>query len=39
VDEVQAAGLPANDETQVLGGNARTLGITAAAALTAQRKA
>jgi aminocarboxymuconate-semialdehyde decarboxylase len=36
VDEVQAAGLPADDEAQVLGGNARTLGITSAAALTAR---
>ena len=34
VDEVQAAGLPAGDEARVLGGNARRLGITAAAALT-----
>jgi aminocarboxymuconate-semialdehyde decarboxylase len=39
VDEVQAAGLSAGDEAQVLGGNARTLGITAAAALTARHKA
>lgn len=39
VDEVQAAGLPADHEVQVLGGNARTLGITAAAALTARHKA
>src|SRR6476469_4405516 len=39
VDEVQAAGLTADDEAQVLGGNARTLGITAAAALTARRNA
>lgn len=34
VDEVQAAGLSADDEAQVLGGNAAALGITAAAALT-----
>lgn len=34
VDEVQAAGLTTRDEAQVLGGNARTLGIAAAAALT-----
>jgi aminocarboxymuconate-semialdehyde decarboxylase len=39
VDEVQAAGLPAQDETQVLRGNARALGITAAAALAARRNA
>ena len=36
VDEVQAAGLPAEDEDQVLGVNARRLGITSAAALTAR---
>jgi aminocarboxymuconate-semialdehyde decarboxylase len=39
VDEVQAARLPADDETRVLGGNARTLGITAAATLAARRNA
>jgi aminocarboxymuconate-semialdehyde decarboxylase len=36
VDEVQAAGLPSDGEAQVLGGNARTLGIMAAAALAAR---
>jgi aminocarboxymuconate-semialdehyde decarboxylase len=36
VDEVQAAGLPAEDEDQVLGVNARRLGITAASVLTAR---
>jgi aminocarboxymuconate-semialdehyde decarboxylase len=36
VDEVQAAGLSAEDEAQVLGVNARTLGITSTAALTAR---
>jgi len=36
VDEVQAAGLPSDGEAQVLGGNARTLGIMAAAALSAR---
>lgn len=36
VDEVQAAGLSAEDEAQVLGVNARRLGITSAAALTAR---
>ncbi|MDR6509009.1 amidohydrolase family protein [Arthrobacter oryzae] len=36
VDEVQAAGLSSDGEAQVLGGNARTLGIMAAAALTAR---
>jgi aminocarboxymuconate-semialdehyde decarboxylase len=36
VDEVQAAGLAPDDEAQVLRGNARTLGIAAAAALTAR---
>ncbi|WP_332759452.1 amidohydrolase family protein [Pseudarthrobacter sp.] len=39
VDEVQAAGLPADDEALVLGSNARTLGIIAAAALTARPNA
>ncbi|HEY8702232.1 MAG TPA: amidohydrolase family protein [Arthrobacter sp.] len=39
VDEVQAAGLRADDEAQVLAGNARTLGITAAAALTTRPNA
>lgn len=36
VDEVQAADLPSDSEAQVLGGNARTLGIMAAAALTSR---
>ncbi|WP_028271354.1 amidohydrolase family protein [Arthrobacter sp. UNC362MFTsu5.1] len=36
VDEVQAAGLSAEDEDQVLGVNARRLGITAASVLTAR---
>lgn len=36
VTEVCEAGLASDDEAQVLGGNARTLGIAAAAALTAR---
>ena len=39
VDEVEAAALPADDETRVLGGNARALGITAAAALATRPNA
>lgn len=39
VDEVEAAALPADDEARVLGGNARALGITAAAALATRPNA
>lgn len=39
VDEVQAAGLPAGDEAQVLAGNAAALGIAPASARTATRTA
>ena len=34
VTEVREAGFTSDDEAQILGGNARTLGIAAAAALT-----